>query len=495
MRFPLLGLPRVSPNLQTHLLSAALLASVCVTGCGGGAETMGGGGGAGGTTTVTVVTTSTANDQLSQFGMVLNSLKLTSQSGDTADLISAPINAEFLHVNGISEPLLSVTVPQGTYTTATASVGSSGFSCVTLDPSDGHMHRATFAYGYTPQANVTVSLPSPITIAGGSALALLNLQVSQSASYNNANCAATSNYLITPAFTLTLASNANSMQAGLKGFVGAKAASSFTVTAADGRGCGSSGCGSPVSGPVWQVAADAATVYQGLGGFSDLEAGVSVDINAALQPDGSLLAKRIAMYDANPSNLSATIGPVMVVYGAGPALYNFPTEDFGVLLSDVYTFNFSDATFQTSGQLSNVQSLPFPASFGPANVVAGQNIYASANSLDLEPPPVYMPATTITLIPQIINGTVNAIGSEGGFTTYTVALAPYDLFPTFAVQAGQTTVLTNPNTVVVYADSNTQMLNTSPVAVGGVGRFYGLVFNDNGTLRMDCSEVLDGVAE
>jgi len=25
--------------------------------------------------------------------------------------------------------------------------------------------------------------------------------------------------------------------------------------------------------------------------------------------------------------------------------------------------------------------------------------------------------------------------------------------------------------------------------------FYGLVFNDNGTLRMDCAQIMDGVAE
>jgi hypothetical protein len=31
--------------------------------------------------------------------------------------------------------------------------------------------------------------------------------------------------------------------------------------------------------------------------------------------------------------------------------------------------------------------------------------------------------------------------------------------------------------------------------VGSVVRFYGLVFNDNGMLRMDCAQVNDGVAE
>jgi hypothetical protein len=32
-------------------------------------------------------------------------------------------------------------------------------------------------------------------------------------------------------------------------------------------------------------------------------------------------------------------------------------------------------------------------------------------------------------------------------------------------------------------------------AVGDVLRFNGLVFNDNGTLRMDCAQVNDGVPE
>jgi hypothetical protein len=49
--------------------------------------------------------------------------------------------------------------------------------------------------------------------------------------------------------------------------------------------------------------------------------------------------------------------------------------------------------------------------------------------------------------------------------------------------------------VVVYTDSNTQMLNSNALAAGSVMRFNGLVFNDNGTLRMDCGQLNDGVAE
>jgi hypothetical protein len=76
-----------------------------------------------------------------------------------------------------------------------------------------------------------------------------------------------------------------------------------------------------------------------------------------------------------------------------------------------------------------------------------------------------------------------------------VTLAPYDLFTDLAVQPGQPTLLNTPNTVVVYVDSNAQLLNTDLAVVGAVLRFRGLVFNDNGTLRMDCAEISDGVAE
>jgi hypothetical protein len=97
------------------------------------------------------------------------------------------------------------------------------------------------------------------------------------------------------------------------------------------------------------------------------------------------------------------------------------------------------------------------------------------------------------LAPQTINGTVAASQQVGNFTDYTVTLAAYDLFPALAVQQGQTTLLSNPTQVEVYVDNNTQKLNNQALATGNTLRFYGLVFNDNGTLRMDCAQVQDGV--
>ena len=76
-----------------------------------------------GNTSVTAVLSSTANDQLSEFDMVLQSITMTSQSGNTVNLLPAAQGFEFIHVNGQVEPLTTVSIPQDIYTSATATIG------------------------------------------------------------------------------------------------------------------------------------------------------------------------------------------------------------------------------------------------------------------------------------------------------------------------------------------------------------------------------------
>jgi hypothetical protein len=62
-------------------------------------------------------------------------------------------------------------------------------------------------------------------------------------------------------------------------------------------------------------------------------------------------------------------------------------------------------------------------------------------------------------------------------------------------QPGQTNVVNTPGVLMVYADSNTQtqLVTNGTIAAGSLLRFNGLIFNDNGTLRMDCGWIRDGV--
>ena len=86
-----------------------------------------------------------------------------------------------------------------------------------------------------------------------------------------------------------------------------------------------------------------------------------------------------------------------------------------------------------------------------------------------------------------------AVGTAGGFTTYTVELAAYDLFPQFAVQAVSADAVDESAARWWY--TRTEHADGDAPSVGGAARFTGVIFNDNGTLRMDCTQVSAGVTE
>ncbi len=494
-------------------ISALSITTALISGCaGGGAQQPSTG--FSGNTPVTVLASSTANDQLSQFNINFTSLTLSTQTGQTATLLTTPTNVEFIHLNGASEPLATASVPQGVYTSATAIIGNSGFVCVANVPSANSVYVSTYAYGSTPSSQVTVTLPAPITVTGTAMVLSLDMLVSKSATYSS--CAETSpsdTYSINPTFNLapiTLASQPTNIQngrlTGLGGLIASvdTAGSSFTVASADGDLCvpptGQVCQPGTSNGPVWQVASNSNTVFQGVGGFSALAAGMPVDMDATIQPDGSLLATRIAVAATNITNLSVFSGPLIQLASSQPTASFLGREQQGYLfgigpgVGSGY-FSFGSATFQISSQFTNLENLPFSATFSAATMFAGQNISYTTNAPAIQSGPTYDPAATVTLIPQTIDGTVTTVSSEGGFDTYTVALAPYDLVQNLAVQPGQTTALTNPGSIVVYADSNTQMLATDPPTVGGLLRFNGLLFNDHGTAKMDCAWIGDGVPE
>lgn len=75
-------------------------------------------------------------------------------------------------------------------------------------------------------------------------------------------------------------------------------------------------------------------------------------------------------------------------------------------------YSFGDAELRIADVI-DLQDLPFVASFNAVNIFAGQSVYVSTHATQLENWPIYFPATTLTLIPQSINGTVNGVGTEG----------------------------------------------------------------------------------
>ncbi len=485
------GLPLIAPLVLS-------VAALPIAGCGGGTGTT-----FRGNTTVTVFATGSANDQLTSFRAGISSLTLTSKTGATVNLLTSPIAPDFIHQNGIVQPEVTTSVPQGIYVSATASFSGGGFVCSYLIENGDY---GTEEYGYEiPEPNLAVTLPAPITVTGSSMGLLIDLQVSQSLS-QPVECSinAGQTYTFQPALVLTptaLAaqptSSANGLVLDQQGMIASIDADGFSATNA-------------YDGTTWQVTANQNTVYQGVGGLSELAVGMPVEVDEAVQADGSLAATRVQVYDANTNTLSVNIGPLLntnftleypgtnevpnlLFMARGVAEGTVPYDD----VCDLPNWNGNGAAFQVSGELANVKSLPFPATFDASSLAPGQLVAATTH----DPAHVcitvngFSAASTVTLVPQTLDGTVEAISSAGDFTTYSVQLATYDLFTAMGSQPDQVLPVATPDTVVVYADANTQTLNTKPISVGSIERFHGLVFNDNGTLRMDCAQINDGVAE
>lgn len=458
-----------------------------------------------GNTNVTVLLSSTANDQLVQFAVGITGITLTTRSGKTVTLFSEPQGsqqlAEFIHINGGATPLISQSVPQGLYTSASVTVGQSFFACATLTPSGG-LDTSEFFFGTdptnAPAATVTVNLPSPITVTGSRMGLLLDLQVAESVTYQTCFSQVIQPFSVTPTFNLTPVSFAAQATNRTNGKVNELEGEVSTV-GSSGNTLAFAWPDDPLS---FLFTANSNTVFQGINGVSDLAVGTFATVDGAVQADGSILASRVAVHDATVSNVSVLQGPIVQVAtadpaGNKPAGWVFGTRQQGFFednheASITMPYEFSNAEFQISGGMTNLQNLPFAPSFNSSNMVAGQNVFVTTHATQ-QGSPAYIPVATVTLLPQTINGTVTGVSQAGSFTDYTVSLAPYDLFPALAVQQGQTTLLNSPNQVEVYVDNNTQTLNTQAAAPGNTLRFNGMIFNDNGTLRMDCSEIDDGV--
>ncbi len=448
-------------------------------------------------TPVVLLITTTANDALVEFNISLVSLTLTSQSGSAVAVFSGSQftgnSPEFIHLNGTTEPFATASIPDGTYTAATLTLGNCSFT--NEYNSAGSLSNSTWDEGTCSEGagTSTVTLPSPIHISGNGAVLSLSFQASQSYTLSNYMPTTTSAaYTIDPVFTLTpvtmgaAPTNISNGQAnGISVVINSVSTSDNSFSA------------QTQSGATFTVKSNASTVYQGLTAFSDLAASQIANIDLTIQPDASLVATRVEVD-----------GPSAPYLNSGFSLLNYHTTDVEITTSNVplgcpsQTFyncaglyQYEQGTvYKVSGQFTNVSSLPFTPSFDASTWTAGQ--YVSADLIlggGSQNEPV---AQNITLEPQTLNGTVESVTNQNGLAVYTVVLAPYNLFAVMQASGDATQpAVTDPTTVTVYADTNTQFLNQGLVKEGNLLRFRGVVFNTGGTLNMDCNEILDGVTE
>jgi hypothetical protein len=444
-----------------------------------------------GPTNVSLMLSSTGNDQLSEFFLPFSSITLTNKAGSSVTLFTNPTPAlpgqivELIHLDGNLEPLVTVSVPHDIYTSAAVTFAAPLFCYLTVD-SAGALTTHCDGDSFGPES-ATVNLASPITVSGTAMSLLLNLQVSPSVSFSTGTNGNGDTFTITPTFNLTSLAISQEPTNDQNGEIPRIQGRVASITAA-----GNSFSIQMPDHSALTIQSGNNTVYQGIGAFSALTAGMFVNLDATIQQDGSILATRVAVQDPTATNV--LMGP-LVDHGMTPFDPNAfmvdvlgtqqQGDDLTAQPSSIQRYELeSNTTYLMAGQFTNISSLPFPANFSASSFFPGQNIYVSSPAISFVAIPL-TPATTITLMPQTINGTVSAISSSGNFQIYTVALAPYDSL----------TQLDAATQVIVYVDASTHALNSSPVAVGNLLRLNGLIFNDNGTLRMDCDQINDGVTE
>jgi hypothetical protein len=385
------------------------------------------------------------------------------------------------------------------YTSATLTYSYAQFTHLRRNGSGG-LETVTDAGGginSIPQT-ASVNLPAALAIHGSATAVSLDLQVSTSAAFTDHGAGQSDTYALTPIFTLATVAPTGQAPVPIRGVDG-------LVTSVSSGGNSLSvmidyGFNNAVypDGSTFTVATNGSTIYQGIGSFSALAAGMIANLDVALQSDGTLLATRIEVDD--PSATNVLTGPVGTALGAQGSIVELGriNEEFNqndVPGSNFMNYSFDGSTaFKISGETAVPANLPFPAMFDSSNMMAGQNVAVASLVLVISGSTLTK-ATTITLKPQTINGTITGVSSSGGFTVYSVSLAAYGLFPALAMQAGQSTALQNASAIEIYVDSDTQMLNSNTIAVGNVLRFNGLIFNDSGTARMVCQQINDGVAE
>ncbi len=448
-------------------------------------------------TPVILLATSTANDQLAQFQVQFTGITLTSQSGQTATLLASTVYPEMMHLNGVAEPLVSSNLPRGTYTSASVSIGSALFVCTSYSSTQG-LQTSTFVYGQVPASSVHVTLAEPIVVSRSPVAVVLKLDIARSASLSNCQGGPTTTFSITPTMTLapaaisaTPTNSANGLLTGMLGLVTQiqSDAGAFTVAGADGTN---------LAGPSWTLTANTGTFFQGVSSTAGLAPGMPVDLDASIQPDGTLAATRVSVYDTDTTDLNVFTGPISNVSALNQSLLMIGEEQQGYLDNNSYysggeLIGDQNAAFRMAGPPDRFAGLSFTPVFDASTAVPGQNVSVTSHM------PLFLggalPAATVTLMPQTINGTVKAVNTVGIYTTYSVSLASYDLFPNLALQPDQQGVLHNPGTVIVYAGPQTKISVAGSLGVGSLIRSYGEVVNDQGTLRMICLQLSQGVTE
>ena len=481
---------RTSKATQLLAVAAGLsLAAALVTGCSTGVSPATGTNINSPAVAVPVLITDAPSDQLVAFTLTLNSITLTDTAGKTDSVLSSPTTIEICHLNGIQAPLVTASIPEDTYVSATLTFSSPQITYITA---------AGLPVTVTPTLATTsfsLTFPATITVNNTSTSLLVDLLAGQSVAISGTTVTVTPVFKIMAVPPPSTISPPNQNGTGMQQMGTVVSVSGTTLVI------------EPGSGPNFTLTTNSSTVLQGFTALSALTAGELVQVDfivsqACAQNLGStvqctppvLLATRIQLAPPPPTGqppinlLSGTVTSVpqvvpgdfkiAVMQGLGPAVS--PVAASAVSIFTIETT--SSTVYAITPQFVSLTGLPFTPTFTAANLSPGQTVgVISSGTIATSLSGTVVPASNVYLIPQTIGGTVTAVSTSGSYTAYTLTLASGSAFASLS-GASTVTVYTSAATVGPVAPTAT---NNTPIKVGNQVRFNGLIFNTgSGTFSM-----------
>ena len=254
------------------ILFIALACLLVTTGCGGGSNI------STANTAGTVINFGDApNDQIIAFELTVNAVTLN--GGSNPSVLPKPTEIELTHDLATFEPLSLATIPNGTYTGASLTVSNP--EVVIVDPTTKAVTKLTATLS---SSTVNVTFSPAVTIGTGASVINFDMNLASSVTISGTNAT------VTPTFNVTTSTvpageagenEDNGEMEDLRGTITSVASPKFTIQPSQ-------------TAQAVTITTDANTQYEdGITSFSNLTAGMIVSVDAATQPDGSVLAKKV----------------------------------------------------------------------------------------------------------------------------------------------------------------------------------------------------------
>jgi Domain of unknown function (DUF5666) len=394
------------------------------------------------------------SDRVIAFALTVNTMTLTGGSNPT--VVSTPTQIEFVRNAGTFQPLVTATIPSGTYTGASITVSNPMVVAI-----DTVTHLPVQLTATLSATTVNVPFNNPLVINAAMAEADFDLDLANSVNISGSTAT------INPVFhvsTRIVHDQDNDDFKDVRGVVTNVSAPTFMVASRD-------------MDQIFTFSTDSNTKFEGISGLSQLSAGMIVEVDAQMQSDGSLLAKRVEVDEDSDDGLEAE-GFITAVTGSPATQFmlnnEFDSGPIAALLNVLgigsgVTVNVSSGTAFSISDTDEINLGGLSVSFDANDIGKAQRVEAGTMNQSLfQIAGLVLTADHVRLLQQSLDGTVsNLTGSTPGTFTLTAASDS-----AFALLTGQTTV-----TVQVVSGTQEDM----PVANGGSVRVRGLLFFSGST--------------